>query len=357
MIQPENEARLILADTTDLNNAACILTCWAGPENAGAIRIENAGPSIAFVVDRRWCTDAGPLKFTDDGPDLCPLSGAQEIPAGVAVCSAATCTHGPAFTVDASTNPVSLTVTGPAGGGPFTVYWGTGTLMHQDVPLGETVHALYLEAGVYQVRVQDQRTGVYGKPATVVIERDPQTTTLTCPPDQHSTAGQSVSVTLSARSQDPNVTTYTWTADGLPGGVDVHTDGGPVATLSGVAGVAQDAAPVTVTATDRFGNATSCSFLWAVDSGVSVAPIPDQSWSAGAAITAVTPSVTDANPDNGAAYVWSVSPSLPSGVTVDADTGVIAGTPAAPTPTATYTLTAMDLSGQAGSTSFRVTVG
>lgn len=63
----------------------------------------------------------------------------------------------------------------------------------------------------------------------------------------------------------------------------------------------------------------------------------------GTALTAQTPSVT------GTVSAYSVTPALPAGLSIDAATGVISGTPTTTTPTTTYTVTATN---SAGSTSF-----
>ena len=60
----------------------------------------------------------------------------------------------------------------------------------------------------------------------------------------------------------------------------------------------------------------------------------------GTAMTAVTPSAS-----GGAVDSWSVSPTLPSGLTLDSSTGVLSGTPTAIASTTTYTITATNTGG------------
>ncbi len=91
----------------------------------------------------------------------------------------------------------------------------------------------------------------------------------------------------------------------------------------------------------------------AAPSGVSVsAPSnlsysPPQPFGVSRPITAMSPTVT------GTVTGYSVSPALPVGLTIDAVTGTISGTPTTPTPSADYTVTA---SNSAGSTMARITM-
>ena len=60
----------------------------------------------------------------------------------------------------------------------------------------------------------------------------------------------------------------------------------------------------------------------------------------GTAMTTVSPSLS-----GGTVTSWSVSPSLPAGLTLDSSTGAISGTPTAITSSATYTVTASNTGG------------
>lgn len=64
-------------------------------------------------------------------------------------------------------------------------------------------------------------------------------------------------------------------------------------------------------------------------------------YTTGSAITSLTPTVT------GAVDSYSVSPALPTGLSLNTTTGVISGTPTADTAEATYVVTATNLGGTA----------
>ena len=63
------------------------------------------------------------------------------------------------------------------------------------------------------------------------------------------------------------------------------------------------------------------------------------------AMTAVTPTSS-----GGAVTSWSVSPSLPSGLSIDSSTGEISGTPTTVSSSSTYTVTASNSGGSATTT-------
>lgn len=356
-INPENEALLILANTEDLNNAACILTCWAGPDHAPDIEIQHIANTLGFVVDKTWCTTQGPLTFAVDGPNMCPLTGAQTIPAGVEPCNAATCALGPTYTVDQSGNPVKVIVNAPTGH-LFTINWGTGYAPTQNVSAGTEYANTYLAEGAYQVRVQDQTTGAFGKPTWVIITPDkvPGTVTISCPPDQTSQVGAAVTVNLSASGSNPDVpAVYEWSATGLPAGVSL-TPNGATAVLSGAVTSVQRAAEVTVTATDADGHKGTCGFMWTVNeaSTVTVTAPADQSSAVGTTITPVQVVATDSDPAI-TSFTWAAA-GLPAGLVIDPAGGAITGTPTTGQASSDVTVTATDRNGAIGTATFKWSV-
>jgi hypothetical protein len=69
----------------------------------------------------------------------------------------------------------------------------------------------------------------------------------------------------------------------------------------------------------------------------------------------VSLSATDSDPGQ-TSFTWSASPLLPNGLVLNPTSGVISGTPTDPAATATYTLSATDTSGAAGTTTVSITV-
>lgn len=174
---------------------------------------------------------------------------------------------------------------------------------------------------------------------------------VSCPGDQNSVWNKPVSVPVSSGQN----TAYSWSAMGLPPGVTLVNVGGGSANLVGTPSVVGSYV-VTLTAADTLGHTITCHFRWTVaTASVTVASVPDQAWTSHTAITAVTPSAADSDASV-TAFTWSVSPALPAGLTLDPATGTISGTPTAAAAPTTYTLTATDHAGVAGSATFTAAV-
>jgi len=452
MIEPENEARLVLAHGTDQVNALAYLRCWAGAERYADVRSEvNPNGTVTLVVDRTWCDSLGPLIFDPAaGVSLCPLQDVQTVPSVAPVTIESCSGDAVTFTVDASANPVvSVTPTGPDLTARYTVMWDTGAMVNADVAAGERVTATYTRPGTYTIRVQNQATGEIGAPAQVTVRDVPTSVDVTCPADQTSPWNKPASVPLAAASSNAGVN-YTWSATGLPPGIQVLNTAPGAAYLSGVP-TEPGVFPVTLTATDGFGHEIACRFVWtiavvmnsvivgkpadqagdvgdtvslrlsasdsdpsiaeftwsadsspsglpsgltldaasglitgrldkgqpatavvvtaqdstgatgsttfrwAVATAVSIATVPDQTFTAGDEITDVEPAATDSDASI-TDFTWTVSPTLPDGLTLDPDTGAISGTPSKASTKRKYTITATDPLGAAGSKDFNITV-
>ena len=136
------------------------------------------------------------------------------------------------------------------------------------------------------------------------------------------------------------VTSYS-VSPSLPAGLSLNTSTG---VISGTPTAVKATATYTVTAGNTAGT-TTVGLVITVNAAV-VAPsglaysVNPAVYTMGVAITANTPSS-----GGGAVTSYSVSPSLPAGLSLSTSTGVISGTPTAVTATATYTVTAGNTAG------------
>lgn len=80
--------------------------------------------------------------------------------------------------------------------------------------------------------------------------------------------------------------------------------------------------------------------------------VTDQSWTVGTAVQLSLPAARGGN----APLTYSLSPALPAGLTFDAGTRVIAGTPTAAQATTTYVYAVTDNDDDTSSIQFRITV-
>lgn len=178
--------------------------------------------------------------------------------------------------------------------------------------------------------------------------------TVTPPADQSWINGKTITdVTPSAVSLDPGATSFTWgISPALPSGLSFDTATGKI---SGQPSAVHTQTTYTLTATDNHGNHGSATFKATVAAAVvTVATVSDQTWTSGAPITPVNPSASDTNGET--TFTWSIAPALPSAVTLNTSSGQISGTPAASHAITSYTLTATDSTGAAGTKTFNITV-
>jgi hypothetical protein len=152
--------------------------------------------------------------------------------------------------------------------------------------------------------------------------------------------GQAISLSASVSG---SVTNYA-VSPALPAGLSINTTTG---TISGTPASASAKAAYTVTASNSGGSTT---FAWvltvnpAAPTALSYSTPPP--FLVGKAIASVTPTVT------GTVTSYTVAPALPAGLAIDASAGVISGTPSSVAASATYTVTASNVT---GSTTFGFT--
>ncbi|MDE3087557.1 MAG: putative Ig domain-containing protein [Acidobacteriota bacterium] len=173
------------------------------------------------------------------------------------------------------------------------------------------------------------------------------TVTVTNPGNQTGATGTAVSLQIQAGDTAPGQT-LTYSATGLPTGLAIGASTGLVSGTPSAGGTFSS----TVTATDTTGAKGSASFSWTVTSPDTVTVT-----NPGNQCTMVNHSVSlqiHATDSAGLALTYTAT-SLPTGLRINASTGLVSGTP---TVVATYsvTVTATDSSGVHGSTSFSWTV-
>ncbi len=138
----------------------------------------------------------------------------------------------------------------------------------------------------------------------------------------------------------------------LPTGLTFRAD---TRTIAGAPTVTQTATTYTLTATDANGDTGTLTFDITVEADTApsfgTATIADQTYTNGVAIAdLLLPAATGGN----APLTYTLTP--PAGLTFDADTRTVSGTPTETRAETTYTLTATDANGDSATRTFRITV-
>ena len=141
---------------------------------------------------------------------------------------------------------------------------------------------------------------------------------------------------------------YTWTQTGLPTGLDV-----PDKTVGTVAGTPAKAGTYTVvlTVTDKLGQSVSQTVTWTVPA-LAVAAVADQTSTASTAITPLQLGATGGV----APYTSWAATGLPPGLSLNASTGQVSGTPTTTAAATHVTFTVTDTSGATATRTINWTV-
>ncbi|MBS1530692.1 MAG: putative Ig domain-containing protein, partial [Bacteroidetes bacterium] len=142
-----------------------------------------------------------------------------------------------------------------------------------------------------------------------------------------------------------NPTSYS-ISPALPAGLSFNTSTG---VISGTPTVASAPVIYTVTATNASGSVTTTINITVLSPTISYAGSP-YSYITGITISNLTPTVT------GSPLSYSISPALPAGLSFNASTGVVSGTPTAVSSATTYTITANYAGSVTASTSISITI-
>ena len=141
------------------------------------------------------------------------------------------------------------------------------------------------------------------------------------PGSQSAVTGTAVSPLAASATDSQSGATLTWSATGLPAGLSVNASTG---TVTGTP-TAPCTCSVTLKATDGAGFSGSATFTWTVANTVAVATPGSQSNVTGTAISPVSNSATDSQAGV-STFTWSAT-GLPAGLSINASTGTITGTP------------------------------
>ena len=165
--------------------------------------------------------------------------------------------------------------------------------------------------------------------------------------NQVGTVGTPASTSVSASSSDLSKA-ITYSATGLPAGLAIDAASGQI---SGTPSAAVWGSPVVVKATDSTGSSSTTSFTWTVNNvagnTVVVSPISARTSAKGKSLSLASSATDNQSLQK---LSWSAT-GLPTGLSINATTGTISGTPSAGG-TFNVSVRATDLSSATGSTSF-----
>jgi hypothetical protein len=145
--------------------------------------------------------------------------------------------------------------------------------------------------------------------------------------------------TITSRNSGSPATSWS-ISPSLPAGLSLNQTTG---SISGTPTGTSSSTSYTVTATNTTGSSTA-TFSMSVSISL---PAPDISYSPSDIVGEVNTAISTLSPTNsgGTATFWSISPSLPAGLSISSANGRINGTPTATSATATYTITASNTTG------------
>jgi hypothetical protein len=143
--------------------------------------------------------------------------------------------------------------------------------------------------------------------------------------------------------------TYTWSAAGLPAGMTINAATGAI---TGTPTGAANTYNVTVTVTDAFNTTATKSYTIVLNGTLAITgPASLPNWTKGKAFTPVTVTTS-----GGTAPLSFSAPSLPPGLSINAGTGVISGTPTTPGTYSSFSVTVTDSVGASANRTYSMTI-
>jgi type II secretory pathway component PulJ len=365
--------RLNVSGTANFQAGTYVFCNGIDTSNAALTTPVAPAPGVVFyIVNGGW--NSGNGNVTVNGLVYAPtsvidISGNGSFSATMIV-AGAIAIHGGSPTVTIGTPPATLiSITGPAtlpnwtvnrvypsqtmtatGGGTTYSWSATGLPANLSINAASgVISGTPTVTGSFAVLVSvvDELGDTASQPYTININAAPSITgpaTLTDWTINRDYPGTAIIATA-------GTTAYQWSATGLPDGLSINSATGVVSSASGLGPTATGTFTPTITLTDAAGATTTRGYTIVINATPAItgpATLPD--WTAGQ----VYPNQTMTRVNGTTPYTWAAS-GLPTGLAINAGSGVISGTPNAAGAFA-VSVTLRDKAGASDTRNYNVTI-